>query len=149
MTVKGLNETSKAEVVISVNKRTEVTRVHTDVKEVVVALRETKKCSAEVQRIQGMGDILATQRSKLDLKVAKAAYFRAVRMQKQKVHDQRRRRLDRMDSAGKSKMLHSVIAKAKEGGEYKGGVATEATMNFEGRRAKAVGEGQIRKLMAA
>jgi hypothetical protein len=54
-----------------------------------------------------------------------------------------------MDSAGKSKMLHSMIAKAKEGGEYKGGVATEATMNFEGRRAKAVGGGQIGKLMAA
>ena len=46
-----------------------------------------------------------------------------------------------MDSAGKSKMLHSMINKAKEGGEVRGGVAFEATMNFEGRKAHAVGEG--------
>ena len=38
-----------------------------------------------------------------------------------------------MDAAGRSKMLHSMINKAKEGGEVKGGAATEATMNFEGR----------------
>ena len=54
-----------------------------------------------------------------------------------------------MDSAGKSKMLHSIINKAKEGSEVRGGVASEATMNFEGRNAHAVGEGQIRKLLAA
>ena len=46
-------------------------------------------------------------------------------------------------------MLHSMINKAKEGGEVRGGVASEATMNFEGRSAHAVGEGQIRKLLAA
>ena len=34
-----------------------------------------------------------------------------------------------MDSANKSKMLHSMINKAKDGGEVKGGVATDATMN--------------------
>ena len=54
-----------------------------------------------------------------------------------------------MDSAGKSKMLHSMINKAKEGGDVRGGVASEATMNFEGRKARAVGEGQITKLLAA
>ena len=54
-----------------------------------------------------------------------------------------------MDTAGKSKMLHSMINKAKEGGEVKGGATTEATMNFEGRSAKAVGEGQIKQLLAA
>ena len=77
------------------------------------------------------------------------AYFRAVKKQKQKVHDQRRKRLEHMDSTGKSKMLHSMINKAKEGGEVRGGVASEATMNFEGRKAHAVGEGEIRKLLAA
>ena len=70
-------------------------------------------------------------------------------MQKQKVQRQRRKRLEHMDSAGKSKMLHSMINKAKEGGEVRGGVASEATMNFEGGNAHAVGEGQIRKLLAA
>ena len=54
-----------------------------------------------------------------------------------------------MDAAGKSKMLHSMINKAKEGGELRGGAATEATMNFEGRKAKAVGERQIKRLLAA
>ena len=54
-----------------------------------------------------------------------------------------------MDSAGKSKMLHSTINKAKEGGEVRGGVASEATMNFEGRKAHVVGEGEVRKLLAA
>ena len=42
-----------------------------------------------------------------------------------------------------------MINKAKEGGEVRGGVASEATMNFEGRKAHAVGEGQIKKLLAA
>ena len=42
-----------------------------------------------------------------------------------------------------------MINKAEEGGEVKGGAATEATMNFEGRSAKAVGEGQIKQLLAA
>ena len=54
-----------------------------------------------------------------------------------------------MDPGGKSKMLHSMINKAKEGGEVRGGVASEATMNFEGRKSHAVGEGEIRKLLAA
>ena len=48
-------------------------------------------------------------------------------MQKQRVHDQRGRKLQQMDSTGKSKMLHSMINidnKAKEGGEVKGGGAT-------------------------
>ena len=35
-----------------------------------------------------------------------------------------------------------------EGGEVRGGVASEATMNFEGSKAHAVGEGQIKKLLA-
>ena len=42
-----------------------------------------------------------------------------------------------MDSAGKSKMLHSMMNTANEGSEVRGGVATEATMNFEGRNARA------------
>ena len=70
-------------------------------------------------------------------------------MQKQKVQSQRKKRLEHMDSAGKSKMLHSMVNKAKEGGEVRDGVASEATMNVEGRNAHAVGEGQIRKLLAA
>ena len=54
-----------------------------------------------------------------------------------------------MDSAGKLKMLHSMINKAKEGSEVRGGVATETPINLEGRTAHAVGEGQNRKLLAA
>ena len=54
-----------------------------------------------------------------------------------------------MDAAGKSKMLHSAINKAKEEEEFKGGAATQATMNFEGRSATAVGESQIKQLLAA
>ena len=54
-----------------------------------------------------------------------------------------------MDSAGKSKMLHSMINEANEGSEMRGGVASEAIMNFQGRKAHAVGEGEIKKLLAA
>ena len=54
-----------------------------------------------------------------------------------------------VDSAGKSKMLHSMINQTKESDEVRGGVAAEATMNFEGRKAHAVGEGQMKKLLAA
>ena len=140
---------SKAEVGISVKKRVVDTRVHTDVKEIVTTLRTSRECDTEVTRLQAIGDALSLQRAKLELKTTRAAYFRAITKQKQKVQDQRRRRLGQMDSAGKSKMLHSMINKAKEGSEVKGGVASEATMNFEGRSAHAVGEGQIRKLLAA
>ena len=148
-TVEGLKKVSKAEVGISVKKRVADTRVHTDVKEIVTTLRASRKCDTEVTKMQTIGDALALQRAKQELKTARAAYFRAVSKQKQKVQDQRRRRLGQMDSAGKSKMLHSMINKAKEGSEVRGGVASEATMNFEGRNAHAVGEGQIRKLLAA
>ena len=148
-TVTGLKAISKVEVGISVNKRTEDTRVFSDVKEVITSLRAAKKCSVEVHRLEGLNDAIEVQRGKQELKIAREGYFRAVRMQKQKVHDQRGRRLQQMDAAGKSKMLHSMINKAKEGGEVRGGAATEATMNFEGRGAKAVGEGQIKKLLAA
>ena len=96
-----------------------------------------------------MGGVVAIQRSRAEHKAAKRAYFRVVRMQKQKVHDQRGRKLQQMDDVGKSRMLHSMINKAKEGGELKRGAATEATMNFEGRSAKAVGEVQIKQLLAA
>jgi hypothetical protein len=119
------------------------------VKEVVTTLRTSRKCDNEVTKMQAPGDALALQRAKRELKTARAAYFRAVSKQKQKVQDQRRRRLGQMDSAGKSKMLHSMINKAKEGSEVRGGVASDATMNFEGRNAHAAGEGQIRKLLAA
>ena len=122
----------------SVQKRVTDTRVHTDVKEIVTALRTSRKCDTEVTKLQTLGDALALQRAKQELKTASAAYFRAVSKQKQKVHDQRRRRLGHMDSAGESKMLHSMINKAKEGSEVRGGVASEATMNFEGRSAHAV-----------
>ena len=148
-TVEGLKRVSKAEVGISVKKRVTDTRVHTDVKEVVTSLRASRVCEAEVGKLQALGDALAIQRAKQELQTARAAYFRAVSKQRQKVHDQRRRRLEHMDSASKSKMLHSMINKAKEGGEVRGGVASEATMNFEGRKAHAVGEGEIRKLLAA
>ena len=148
-TVDGLKKVSKDEVGVRTVTRTGDTRVYTDAKEVVTALRETRVCSTEVDRLQGIGDAIAIQRGKQELVKATNAYYRAVRMQKQKVHDQRRRRLNQMDAAGKSKMLHSMINKAKEGGELRGGAATEATMNFEGRKARAVGEGQIKKLLAA
>ena len=42
-----------------------------------------------------------------------------------------------------------MINKAKEGSEVRDGVASEATMNFEGRNAHAVGEGEIKQLLAA
>ena len=54
-----------------------------------------------------------------------------------------------MDSAGKSKVLHSMINKAKEGAQVRGGVASHATMNFEGRKAHAVAEGEMREPLAA
>ena len=56
--------------------------------------------------------------------------------------------MEHRDSAGKSKMPHSMINKAKEGGEVRDGVASDASMNFEGRNAHAVVEGQIRKRVA-
>ena len=118
-TVEGLKSISKPEVGINVNTRTKDARVYTGVKEVTTTLRATRKCSAEVHRLEGLGDPLEIQRSKEELKTAKKAYFRAVRMQKQKVHDQRGRKLQRMDTVGKSKMLHSMINKAKEGEEVK------------------------------
>ena len=93
-TVEGLKRVSKAEVGISINKRVAETRVHTDVKEVVISLRASRVCDAEVSKLQALGDALAIQRAKQDLKTARAAYYRAVSKQKQKVHDQRRRRLE-------------------------------------------------------
>ena len=63
------------------------TRVYTDVKEVTTTLKASRKCSAEVHRLEGLGDALEIQRSKEELKTAQKAYFRAVRMHKQKVHD--------------------------------------------------------------
>ena len=120
-TVEGLKRISKAEVGVSIKKRVTDTRVHTDAKEVVTTLRASKVCDGEVTRMQTLGDALALQRAKQDLKTARAAYYRAVSKQKQKVQDQRRRRLEHMDSAGKSKMLHSMLSKAKEGSEKRGG----------------------------
>ena len=70
-TVEGLKSVSKTEVGISVNKRTEDTRVYTDVKEVTTALKASRKCSAEVSRLEGLGDALRVQRSKEELKNAK------------------------------------------------------------------------------
>ena len=102
-------------------------------KEVVTSLRVNRVCEAEASNLHTLGDGIATQRAKQALQRARAAFFRAVSKQKQKVHDQRRR-LEHMDSAGKSKMLHSMINKVNEGGEVRGGVASEATMNFEGRK---------------
>ena len=148
-TVGGLRSVSKSELGISVSKRAGDTRVCTDVKEVTTALRASRKCSAEVHRLETLGDAVAIQRSRAELKAAKTAYFRDVRMQKQKVHDQRGRKLQQIDDAGKSKRLHSMINKAKEGGEIKGGTTTEAAMDFEGRSARAEGEGQIKQLLAA
>ena len=128
-TVEGLKRTSKAEAGISIKKRVTGTRVHTDVKEVVTTLKASRVCDAEVNKLQALGDALAVQRAKQELHTANTACYRAVSKQKQKVHDQRRKRLEHMDSAGKSKMLHSIINKAKEGGEVRGRVASETTMN--------------------
>ena len=83
-TVEGLRAVSKTEVGISVNKMTEATRVYTDVKEVTTALIASRKCSAEVHRLEISGDAVAIQRSRAEHEAAKRAYFRAVRMQKQK-----------------------------------------------------------------
>ena len=116
MTVEGLKTVSKTEVGISVNKRTEDTRVYTDVKEVTTTLKATTKCSAAVHKLEVLGNALGIQRSKEELKGAKKAYFRAVRMQKQKVHEQRGKKLQQMDAAGKSKMLHSMNDQQSQGG---------------------------------
>ena len=97
MTVEGLKSVSKTEVGISVNKRTEDTRVYTDVKEVTTTLKAIRKCSAAVHKLEVLGNALDIQRSKEELKSAKKAYFRAVRMQKQKVHDQRGKKLPAAD----------------------------------------------------
>ena len=113
-TIEGLKRISKAEVGISIKKRVNDTRVHTDVKEVVTTLRASRVCDAEVNKLQALGDALTIQRAKQELTTAKVAYYRAVSKRKQKVHDQRRRRLEHMDSAVKSKMLHSMINKSKE-----------------------------------
>ena len=85
-TVEGLKSNSKTEVVISVNKRAEDTRVYPDVKEVTTALGASRKCSSEVHRLEALGDAVAIQRGRAELEAAKEAYFRAVRMQKQRVH---------------------------------------------------------------
>ena len=148
-TAEGLKRISKAEVRFSVKKGVADTNVRTDVKEIVTTLRTSKRCDSEVTKMQAAGDALALQRSNQELKTARAAYFRAVSKQKQKVQDQRRRRLGQMDSTGKSKILHSMINTANEGSDVGGEVASEATMNFEGRNARAIGEGQIRKMLAA
>ena len=66
-------------------------------------MRASRVCDAEVSKLQVLGDAVALQRAKQELKTARAAYYRAVSKQKQKVHDQRRRRLEHMDSTGKSK----------------------------------------------
>ena len=42
-----------------------------------------------------------------------------------------------------------MINKAKEGEEIKGGAATEATTNLEGRAARTEGESQIKQLLPA
>ena len=93
--------------------------MYTDVKEVTITLVATGKCSAEVHTLEALGDPLEIQRSKEELKAAKRACFRAVRMQKQRVHDQRGRKLQHMDAAGKSKisMLHSMLNKARRSKE--------------------------------
>ena len=53
----GLDEINKRKVegLRSGNKRTEDTRVYTDVKEVTTALRASRKCSAEVHRLEILG----------------------------------------------------------------------------------------------
>ena len=73
--VGGLKAVPKAEVGISISKRVTDTRVHTDVKEVVEALRTSRSCDAEVSRLQTLGDVIGLQRSKQELKTAKVTYF--------------------------------------------------------------------------
>ena len=87
--VKGLTEVSRRVVGVSTNKRTADTRVYTDVKTVVSALREVRKCGVKLANSQELRDMLEIQRNKQEVKKATAAYHRAVRMQKQKVHEQR------------------------------------------------------------
>ena len=41
---------------------------NTDVREVTTALRETSECSAEIHRLEGLGDALEIQRNKEELK---------------------------------------------------------------------------------
>ena len=84
-----MRSVSKAEVGISVNTRTEDTRVYTNVEGVTTALRTSGKCSAEVHGLEIVGDAVAIQRSRAEHKAAKRAHFCAIRMQKQKVHGQR------------------------------------------------------------
>ena len=71
-TIEGLKRVSKTEVGISTKRRVVETRVHTEVKEVVVSLRASRICDAEVSKLQALGDVLAIQRAKQDLRTAKA-----------------------------------------------------------------------------
>ena len=57
-TVEGLKSVSKSKVGVSVNKRTEYTRVYTNVKEITTTLKATRKCSDEVYRLGGLGYVL-------------------------------------------------------------------------------------------
>ena len=71
-TVEGLKSVSKTKVGISVNKRTEDTRVYTDVKEVTTTLKASRKCSAQLLKytdwkVWDLGDALQIQRSKEEL----------------------------------------------------------------------------------
>ena len=72
-TVEQLRSVSKTEVGINVNKRTKDTRVYTDVKEVTTTLRASRKCSAEVHRLEILGDAVAIQRSRAERKAANRA----------------------------------------------------------------------------
>ena len=73
-----------------------------------------------MHRLEILGDVVAIQRSRAEHTAANRAYFRAVRMQKQNVHAQRGRKLQQMDTAGKSKMIHSMTNNAKEGRRAQG-----------------------------
>ena len=121
-TVDGLKRISKAEVGICIKERVTDTRVHTDVKEVVTTLRASTQpsrvCDAEVNKLQVLGNLGMQwhyRELNKNLRQRKQHTTELSASKNKKVQDQRRRRLEQMDSAGKSKMLHSMINKAKEG----------------------------------
>ena len=154
-TVEGLRFFSKTEVGISVSKRAGYTRVYTDVKEVTTALRASRKCSAEVHRLEALGDAVAIQRSKgaeQSTKLQRRHTFVLLGCKS-------KRCMTRGEGSSSRWMLLvnlrcytlsvTMVNKAKEGGEIKGGATTEATMNFEGRSVRVEGEGQIKQLLVA
>ena len=66
-TVEGLKRIPTAEVGIDIKRKVTDTRVHTNVKEVVTTLRDSRVCDAEVNKLKALGDALVVQSVKQEL----------------------------------------------------------------------------------